>query len=178
MSLIASVRVDRVNIGWGQKRPNLSVHFNCFDAGGASLPGLGGYITRWVVEKRKAWDKDADALCQAVAQMAQRWVANYDEYSDGATPVTLLVAELQLYLDAPDDRGAHFRFQRTGDFFEASLLLEYRAGVMHHNQKRTVTNAVTVNAALADIDEVFVKAQALAWSINQARQITTRGRRL
>ncbi len=176
MGIIASITVDRVELGNIRAKPWLSVHFNCFDLAGAPLPGLGGYVTLDVASQRPKWRLGADALVTTMQDRAREWIVRTDDYSEPDSLYEIIAIQCECYpANMGGGQGFHVRFLRAGDPFEASILFENRPqwGTYMRNQKVRVPDDLAPDID-ATIEAIMGQAYDLAWLVNSERDVKKR----
>ena len=182
MSTISRTRVDRVTIEWSMnKPPHLSAHFNCLDAEGHNLTGLGGNYASYKHAATGQNKQDAEALIEAIIATACELVQEFDEWLEDGQTVTPSHVFFARYGPADSDgQGVHVRYQRPGDVFEASLLFEsHPAGLdgrllMRYNQKHDVTDLDALARINGIITATFEAVEGHVHAMNTARNTNRR----
>ena len=172
------VKVAKARVDWldysapGASDESLSLHFNCWDENGDSLPGLGGVLDEGALAVLLT-DSQAAEFKQLIIETAKRWIATYDFYA--SLPVKFTI--VQVHRGDKGGRSMNVRFWREGDPIPSVLLLEYFPGYpVAHNRKRYYSDADIVAAVRADVNRIMDAADALALAANRQRKILKKER--
>jgi hypothetical protein len=174
--IIDKVRVDRIDYerrdgAASMAGPSLTAHFNCFDAEGNSLPGLGGYLHEKALARAGRGETAWGQVRQEIEAMAQELVRRYDEYYAGVAEIT----RVELLRYPTGGQGVNVRHIRPGDWCEAALLFVHGAErEMSMNYKRTVGDEAQVAYIDAEIERLFGVVEAAAAEMNRQRGIKRR----
>ena len=176
---IAATRVNMVDVIWALGNPGeVNAHFNCLDAEGNNLTGLGGrYISSWHATDGQRKQKDR-ALLAFIVEKATALVDECDEWAEAGESVELKLIQLQRYRDG--GQGINVQYVRPGGIFESALLFETRPNgpggsmVTRYNQKHDVIDQDLIARVHALIETVLGVIEQQIHEVNQERKVNRR----
>ncbi len=165
--------VDSITVNWALGKTELSAHFNCKDAGGNNLSGLGStYNSNQYVGRAQT------TLLAFIIGRAQQLIIDCDEWAGESEEIEVRHINIARYGPVPGlhGQGIAAHFVRAGDVFECALLFETRPGpdgkmMTRFNQKHDVTDADLLQRVHALIETAFDATEKLIHEINMARPI-------
>lgn len=177
--------IDRVWVSWvnwskeGSSGGDggLSIKFNCLNAEGDLLPGLGGSLRQTHLEKRAHWKSATAPLVELLLSRGQEVIAAFDDYdNEGAEIVMVQVGRYGEYGE-DHGHGINVEFIREGDVIPSSCLMEWGRlyGTWRHNQKQVVSEA-RAGMLHGVIEEIMALAEGVIWGVCAERPIRRKER--
>lgn len=169
--------VDNITVNWALGKTELSAHFNCKDAQGNNLSGLGGTYNS------SQHTGNHRVLLAFLVAKAEKLIADCDEWLGESEEIEVRHINIARYGPVPGayGHGIAVHFVRAGDAFECALLFETRPDpdgtmVTRFNQKHDVTDADLVRRIHALIETAFDATERLIHELNATRRVSRRER--